>query len=141
MNKRFVLACVAVFATWMIGSFVVHGVLLHDDYARLSNIMRPEADAQRYFPLMILAHVILAVAFVWIDRAGSRQFRGCRKASGTGSRSRSTAGREPSVIFEHQRDEEATRMAAFPARDRDAFTFDGRKAIESADFRCGPPAK
>ena len=26
------------------------------------------------------------------------------------------------VFFEHQRDEEAMRMAAFPARDRDAFT-------------------
>jgi hypothetical protein len=54
----------------MVGSFVVHGVLLHNDYAQLSNIMRTEADSARYFPLMILAHVMLAVAFVWIYSRG-----------------------------------------------------------------------
>jgi hypothetical protein len=54
----------------MAGSFVVHGVLLHDDYSKLSGLFRPEADAQKYFPLMILAHVILAGAFVWIYSRG-----------------------------------------------------------------------
>jgi hypothetical protein len=70
MNKKFSLAFVAVFATWFLGSFVVHGVLLHSDYAGLPNIMRTEADSQRYFPLMILAHVFLAAAFVWIYSRG-----------------------------------------------------------------------
>jgi len=70
MNKKLVLAFVAVFVTWFVGSFVVHGFLLHDDYAGLSNFMRPEADAQQYFPLMILAHVFLAAAFVWIYSRG-----------------------------------------------------------------------
>ena len=70
MNKRFLLACAAVFVTWMLGSFIVHGVLLHSDYAQLSNIMRTEADSARYFPLMILAHVMLATAFVWIYSRG-----------------------------------------------------------------------
>jgi hypothetical protein len=50
----------------MIGSFVVHGVLLHNDYAQMPTLFRPEAEAQQYFPLMILAHVILAGAFAWI---------------------------------------------------------------------------
>lgn len=54
----------------MAGSFVVHGVLLGADYAKLPNLFRPESDAQKYFPLMILAHVILAGAFVWIYRQG-----------------------------------------------------------------------
>jgi hypothetical protein len=70
MTRRFVLACVAVFVTWFLGSFVVHGVLLHADYAGLPNIMRTAADSQRYFPLLILAHVFLATAFVWIYSRG-----------------------------------------------------------------------
>jgi len=53
------------------GSFVVHGVLLHPDYMQLTTLFRTEADAQRYFPLMILAHVILSGAFVWIYARGA----------------------------------------------------------------------
>jgi len=70
MNKRFLMAWLIVFVAWMAGSFVVHGVLLHDDYATLPNLFRPEAEAQQYFPLMLLAHVILAGAFVWIYSRG-----------------------------------------------------------------------
>ncbi len=70
MNKKLFIAWSVVFVAWMAGSFVVHGVLLHDDYAQLPNLMRAEADAQRYFPLMILAHVIMAGAFVWIYARG-----------------------------------------------------------------------
>ena len=70
MNKKFLLAFLAVFVTWFLGSFVVHGVLLHGDYMGIQNIMRTEADSQRYFPYMILAHVFLAAAFVWIYSRG-----------------------------------------------------------------------
>jgi hypothetical protein len=70
MNKKFIIAWIVVFIVWMAGSFVVHGVLLHEDYAKLSNLFRTEADAQKYFPLMILAHVILAGALVWIYSRG-----------------------------------------------------------------------
>ena len=70
MNKKFFIGWIVVFVAWMAGSFVVHGVLLHDDYAKLPNLFRPEAEAQQYFPLMILAHVILAGAFVWIYARG-----------------------------------------------------------------------
>jgi hypothetical protein len=70
MNKKFAIAWLSIFVVWMIGSFIVHGVLLHDDYAKLPNLFRPEADAQQYFPLMILAHVIMAGAFVWIYARG-----------------------------------------------------------------------
>lgn len=71
MNKRYFIAWVAVFVVWMAGSFVVHGTLLYADYAKLPNLFRPEADAQQYFPLMLLAHVILAGAFVWIYARGA----------------------------------------------------------------------
>ena len=70
MNKRFVTAWVVVFIAWMAGSFLVHGMLLHDDYMTLPNLFRPEEEAQQYFPLMLLAHVILAGAFVWIYSRG-----------------------------------------------------------------------
>jgi hypothetical protein len=70
MNKKLSVAWLAIFVVWMVGSFIVHGVLLHADYATLPNLFRPEADAQQYFPLMILAHVIMAGAFVWVYTRG-----------------------------------------------------------------------
>jgi hypothetical protein len=70
MNKRFLLAWLVVFIAWFLGSFVVHGVLLHDDYKSLSNLFRPEAEAQKYFALMLLAHVLLSGAFTWIYARG-----------------------------------------------------------------------
>jgi RimJ/RimL family protein N-acetyltransferase len=38
------------------------------------------------------------------------------------------------IFFEHQRDPEATRMAAFPARDREAFTAHWQKILASDDL-------
>jgi len=70
MNKKFIIAWIAIFIVWFAGSFVVHGVLLHDDYAKLTNLFRPEADAQQYMPLMVLAHVLLSGALVWIYARG-----------------------------------------------------------------------
>ena len=70
MDKKFFIAWVVIFVAWMAGSFVVHGVLLHDDYTKLSGLFRPEAEARPYFPLMVLAHIILAGAFVWIYSRG-----------------------------------------------------------------------
>lgn len=70
MNKKFLIGWAVIFVAWMAGSFLVHGVLLHDDYAQLPNLMRTEAEAQQYFPLMLLAHVIMAGAFVWIYSRG-----------------------------------------------------------------------
>jgi hypothetical protein len=70
MNRRFLLAWLAVFIAWMVGSFVIHGAMLHDDYARLPHLFRPEAEAQQYLLLEVLAHIILAGAFVWIYSRG-----------------------------------------------------------------------
>jgi hypothetical protein len=70
MNKTFLIGWVVVFLVWMAGSFVVHGLLLHADYEKVSQLFRPEAEAQKYFPLMILAHVIMAGAFTWIYARG-----------------------------------------------------------------------
>ena len=71
MNKKFFIAWVVVFIVWMVGSFIVHGTLLKADYAKLPNLFRPETDAQNYLPFMLLAHVIMSGALVWIYARGA----------------------------------------------------------------------
>ena len=71
MDRRFFIAWLMLFVAWMAGSFVVHELLLHAEYAQISNLFRPEEDAQRYVGLMLLAHVIMAGAFVWIYGRGA----------------------------------------------------------------------
>ena len=70
MNKKFLIAWAVLFVAWLIGSFVVHGLLLHSDYMQLTSLFRAEGDQQKYFSLMLLAHVILSGAFVWIYARG-----------------------------------------------------------------------
>ena len=70
MNKQFFIAWLVIFVAWMAGSYVVHEILLHDDYMALSNLFRSKTEAQALFPWMILAHVIMAGAFVWIYARG-----------------------------------------------------------------------
>lgn len=70
MNKKFFVAWIVIFVAWFLGSFLVHGVLLSADYTRLGALFRTPADSQHYFPLMILAHVMLAGAFAWIYARG-----------------------------------------------------------------------
>src|SRR5205814_10290799 len=50
---------------------VVLGVVLHDDYSRLVNLFRTEAESQLYCPVVVLAHVLLSGAFVWIYARGA----------------------------------------------------------------------
>jgi hypothetical protein len=70
MNKNFLIAWFVVFIAWFAGSFVVHGVLLRPDYMLLANLFRSEGDQGNFFPLMLLAHVMLSGAFVWIYARG-----------------------------------------------------------------------
>src|SRR3984885_10953665 len=71
MNKKLIIAWIVLFVAWFMGSFVVHGLLLSSDYMQLTNLFRAEEDQQKHFPLMILAHVILSGAFVWIYARGA----------------------------------------------------------------------
>ncbi len=73
MNRKFFVAWVLMFFFWMAGSFVVHGLLLGTDYAQLPTLFRSEADSQQYLPYMLLAHVIMAGAFVWIYKRGAEE--------------------------------------------------------------------
>jgi len=70
MTKRFWLSTLVIFVLAMATDFLLHAVLLHGDYALLPNLMRTEADSQRYFGWMLLAHVFIAGAFVWIYQRG-----------------------------------------------------------------------
>ena len=70
MSRKFFIAWIVIFIAWIAGSYVVHGVLLNDDYIKSSGLFRSEAEAHPYFPIMVLAHVILAGAFCWIYSRG-----------------------------------------------------------------------
>jgi len=70
MNKKFLISWGIVFVASMAGGFVVHGVLLGAGYEALPNLFRSDAESQQYFHLMLLAHVIMAGAFVWIYQRG-----------------------------------------------------------------------
>lgn len=71
MDRRALIGTIAVFVVWMAGSFLVHGVLLHADYAQFPNLYRTEAETQALMPVLILAHVLLAAAFTWIYASGT----------------------------------------------------------------------
>ena len=70
MNKTFLISWIAVFVVWMAGSFAVHGAWLSDLYGTMPNIMRTEAESQALFHFMLLAHIVMAGAFVWIYQRG-----------------------------------------------------------------------
>ena len=69
MNKKFLVAWLVLFVLYMAGGIVIHGILLADEYLA-TGLMRPEAEAQKLMHLMILAHVLMAGAFVWIYARG-----------------------------------------------------------------------
>lgn len=70
MNKLFIIAWLVVFVLWMLGSFIVHATVLHPDYLALGGMYRSDADGAHYFPLMLLAHLIMSGALVWIYSRG-----------------------------------------------------------------------
>ena len=59
MGGRFWISVVVMFALSFALGFVVHGVLLHGDYAGLPNLLRAETDAQHYFGWMLLADALI----------------------------------------------------------------------------------
>ena len=69
MNARFLVAWLVIFILWLAGGFVVHELLLGADYAA-TNLMRSEQEAQQLMVWMLVAHVIMAGAFVWIYSRG-----------------------------------------------------------------------
>ncbi len=59
-----------VFLAWFAGSFVVHALLLQGDYMQLASLYRPGGRSAQVLSAMILAHVLMSGAFVWIYARG-----------------------------------------------------------------------
>ncbi|MBK8725606.1 MAG: hypothetical protein IPL96_06015 [Holophagaceae bacterium] len=70
MNKKFFLSWLVIFVLAMGTDFVIHGLLLHGDYVGLPALYRSEADGAKYFGWMLLAHVMMTGAFVWVYDQG-----------------------------------------------------------------------
>jgi membrane protease YdiL (CAAX protease family) len=75
MDGRFWISVVALFVVSMTIGFIVHGFLLHGDYALLPSLMRTETDAQGHFLWMVVAHVLMAFGLTWIYRQGRESDR------------------------------------------------------------------
>jgi hypothetical protein len=65
MDKKFVIAVVVIFVLSMVIGLVNHGMVLNDEY-QATGLFRPEAEAEAYFMWMLLAHIVMSFAFVWI---------------------------------------------------------------------------
>jgi len=83
MNKQSLISVVALFVLSMALGFVVHAVVLKNDYLQLPNLMRTEADQKEHFAAMLLAHVFIAVGVTAIYRRGREAGKG---ALGQGAR-------------------------------------------------------
>lgn len=70
MDQRFWISVVVMFVLSLGLGFVVHGVLLGSEYARLTGLFRQPPEADAYFAWMLLAHALIAVGFTWIYRKG-----------------------------------------------------------------------
>jgi hypothetical protein len=70
VDKKFWITGIACTIFAFAAGFIVHGLILGADYKALPNLFRPEADAQGYFPFMILAHIMMGFAFAWIYLKG-----------------------------------------------------------------------
>jgi hypothetical protein len=66
LDRKFLISVVAMFVMAWALSFVVHGMLLSSDYASTARVWRPMAEAQRMWPVFLLAHLCTALAFSWI---------------------------------------------------------------------------
>ena len=70
MNKKFVISGIVASLLFFLLGFLVHGVLLTEDYMRIKSMFRPEAEAMANMPYMILAHIFMGFAFAWIYSQG-----------------------------------------------------------------------
>ncbi len=73
MNTNFLFCWAVVFVVWMAASFLVHGVWLAGTYAEMTNIFRPDDEQMGLFHYMLIAHVLMAGAFVWIYQRGQEE--------------------------------------------------------------------
>ena len=69
MNKTFAISVTVMFVVASIAGFVVHGMLLGADYARLT-FFRTHGDFMEHYAAMAAGNLIWAIGFTWIYRQG-----------------------------------------------------------------------
>ena len=69
MDKKFILSVVLIFVLSMVLGFITHSWALTDEY-EATGLFREATAQEALFPWMLLAHFILAVAFVALYRKG-----------------------------------------------------------------------
>ena len=76
MNTKFIVSSLVMgFASLMQG-FLVHALALHNDYARLPQLYRPESQQQGQFGYMLLAHLLIGIGLTWVYRRGHEAGKG-----------------------------------------------------------------
>jgi hypothetical protein len=70
MGKRFWISVAVMFLLLTAFGYLVHGVLLMGDYARLSSLYRSPEEQLRHFAWIPLANLLTAFVFVWVYRRG-----------------------------------------------------------------------
>ena len=70
MNKKFVISWVVIFVVWMVGGMLVHSIWLGETYEAMTNMMRPMDEQSGLMHFMLIAHALMAAAFVWIYQRG-----------------------------------------------------------------------
>ena len=70
MDKRFLVCGLAVSLAALALGFLVHGVLLRDDYLALagSGLVRGPEDGRGFVPLIVLAHTLAGFGMTWLYR-------------------------------------------------------------------------
>ncbi len=69
-TKKFLITWAVVFFVGFTLNYVIHAVLLHDDYSKLPNLLRTEPDMQSRFHYMIVANIVYSLALAWIFAQG-----------------------------------------------------------------------
>ena len=70
MNTKFIVSCLVMAVASLMVGFLVHGLALQNDYARLPGLYRTEAAQQGQFVYMLLAHLLIGIGLTWIYRRG-----------------------------------------------------------------------
>lgn len=70
MTRQFAISAVVIFVLAYAFGFLVHGVLLHADYAKLPSLMRPMSEFMGKLPYLVVAHLLFALGFTWIYLKG-----------------------------------------------------------------------
>jgi hypothetical protein len=70
MNAKFWISALVMFVMAFALSFLVHSVLLYNDYMQMQSWMHPQAQVQSLIPYMIVAQAIFGIAFAWVYLQG-----------------------------------------------------------------------